>query len=526
MFSFRWRSPSVLMILAMLALCVSLQHEPNVSAKDKADAKKGVDLAAEADGDSSAVPEDQDGKSAKNKSKASAKKKARPEKRKKKGTSDETSESTPGTTSSGNGSGSGQLPPANGNQSGTNSRGTNSKPNSGKTSETAKKTGTSNPSGQSPPTTAGAPAAKPAAGGTAKVGGAAGAGPAARPPQGPNPALVQKVIDIQNRNQADLLKQKGVAGVGTGIDEDGNVVIKVYTTGADNPQIPKQIENVPVVEKMSGPVHPLQVLPPTPLRQTLLPRPVPIGVSAFDDTPKVCASGTLGCRLKDNHGNIYALSNNHVFANENSGIVGTDIIRQPSAGDNFCKFGASQHDLGKLAAFVPIDVTATGTNTVDCAIISTTVNLVNTSTMRDGYGVPTSKTVAAFLGQAVQKYGRTSGYTMGTVVTLNVSFAIGYNPGVANFINQIDVEPTDDFPFFGIPGDSGSLVVDMDRNPVALLFAGNFLVTDCNPIDDVLEQLATRLKLNRGVPADTVLTIDSSPATATGKDMRSTPDSP
>lgn len=529
MAGFRWRAGSLLTMLAVLALCVSVQHTPVVSAKDKADSD-GTNVATDADGDSSAVPGEKAAKAGKTKAKASAKKKARPESKRKKKGSDDADDSSPGTTPSARPSGSGSFPPVPGNQSNGNSGGTSSKSTPGKSTETAGK------SGQTPQTTAGTSSAstssaKPLSAGTAK-GGNGGAGAAAAPVakvQPPNPAVVQKVIDIQNRNQATLLSQKGIVAVGTGLDEDGNVVIKVCTSGADDPKIPKTIENIPVLEKLTGPIHPLQVVT-NPTYQTRVARPVPIGVSAFDDTPKICAAGTLGCRLKDNHGNLYALSNNHVFANENSGKVGVDKIVQPGELDGvavtLCKFGITNNIVGTLAAFVPIDVSQpNGTNTVDGAIISTNANLVNTSTLRDGYGVPKSTTVKAFLTQHVQKYGRTTGYTSGTVTALNVAFPIGYNPGVANFVNQIEITADDQFLFFAIPGDSGSLVVDFDNNPVALLFAGNGLVTDCNPIDDVLTQLSARLILNRGVPADTVLSIDSSPATPTGKAARSTPDS-
>ena len=219
-----------------------------------------------------------------------------------------------------------------------------------------------------------------------------------------------------------------------------------------------------------------------------------------------------------------------MFANQNSGKVGVDQIVQPGESDGEaaerCVFGIKNNVIGTLAAFVPIKFGGVQTNTVDGAIISTSANLVNTSTLKDGYGVPTSKTVAAFLTQRVQKYGRATGYTSGTVTTVNMTVNIPYNPGTAKFINQFNVTPDSNFSSFGILGDSGSLVVDFNNNPVGLLFAGNGFATFGNPINDVLSQLATQLKLNQGVPADTVLSVDSSPPRATGKDMRSQPNSP
>jgi len=78
----------------------------------------------------------------------------------------------------------------------------------------------------------------------------------------------------------------------------------------------------------------------------------------------------------------------------------------------------------------------------------------------------------------------------------------------------------------GAPGDSGSLVVDMNRNPVALLFAGGGGQTLCNHIDLVLTALDAALNSIVGNPSGTTLAVDSSPASTIGKEARSTPNSP
>jgi len=268
-----------------------------------------------------------------------------------------------------------------------------------------------------------------------------------------------------------------------------------------------------------------------------LPRATPIGVTAFDDTDlssSSCAAGTLGCRLKDNKGRVFALSNNHVFAGENL-TQGTDIngnpvtpgltpIVQPSPGDDVCVIGITTDQIGVLTAFVFVDTNGLD-NVVDCAIAQTTKFLVNTSTLLDGYGVPTSTTVDAFLGQKVQKYGRTTGFTKGIVNALNVAFPIAYANGTANFVKQIQVVG-DGFPSLGAPGDSGSLIVDLNRNPVGLLFAGGGGLTFGNPINDVLTSLAAELDGTAGFGSGNKLFVDSSPATAIGKDGRSEPNSP
>jgi hypothetical protein len=352
-------------------------------------------------------------------------------------------------------------------------------------------------------------------------------------------------MDIQNRNHAAIAGQKGVVGTFTGLDEDGNVVIKVYTTGADNPQIPKAIEGVDVLEVLTGPIHKLQTTPGAPQRQQRLGRPVPIGITAFSDTDlsaTSCAAGTLGCRLRDNHGNFYALSNNHVFAGVNGTqgkdpnglppeipvagpfqIPGTNIV-QPAPGDDNCAIGNAPDIIGVLVAFVFIDTTSI--NFVDCAIAKTTPQLVNTSTLADGYGAPTSTTVLPFLGQKVQKYGRTSGYTTGTVTGINGIALIDFDGPKALFAREIEITGISPafFPSYGVPGDSGSLVVDMNRNPVALLHAGGGGITLCNPIRLVLAFLADELMAHPGLPQDIVLTVDDAKPTQVSKEGRANPE--
>jgi hypothetical protein len=300
---------------------------------------------------------------------------------------------------------------------------------------------------------------------------------------------------IQDRNTARLISQKGVVGTATGLDDDGNVVIRVYTSGADEPQIPAALEGIPVQTVLSGPIHAWRDASPEAKKGTIsptskFPRPVPIGVSSMADT-SFCAAATLGCRVKDSSGTVYALSCNHVYALENQGVIGVTPASQPSPLDVNCAV-IQADDFGMLTKFVPIDFSG-GNNTVDCAIVQTTTSLVGNSTPSNGYGTPSSTTVAASLGQSVQKYGRTSSLTTGTVNAVNVTIVVGYNSGNATFVNQIEVIGSRRHPSLGQPGDSGSLVVDSQRRPVGLLFAGGGGLTFCNPISPVLDQLGSQL---------------------------------
>ncbi len=69
-----------------------------------------------------------------------------------------------------------------------------------------------------------------------------------------------------------------------------------------------------------------------------------------------------------------------------------------------------------------------GTNTMDAAIALTSTANVGTATPADGYGTPSPITTSAFVGQAVQKYGRTTGLQLGNVAGTNISVDVCYVP--------------------------------------------------------------------------------------------------
>lgn len=335
----------------------------------------------------------------------------------------------------------------------------------------------------------------------------------------PDAKLVKDVIALQDKHNDNLLAKKGVVGTATAMDADGNVVIRVYTDGAENPALPDKLDGVPVQVMVTGLFHPFQNVP-SPDRLGRQPRPSPIGVSAFVNFGP-CASGTLGARVRDSKGNLYAISNNHVFAAENLAPIGSAIV-QPSPGDALCVQDPSSI-IGRLAAFVPIDFTLTATNRVDAAIIRTDDLNVNTATLGDGYGTPRTDTVLPFLGQIVKKYGRTTGFRRAVVNAVNVTTLTGYSTGVARHIGQFQAIGLDNGATpLGGPGDSGSLVVDDQDHPVGLLFGGGgfpIVHATMNPIDDVLRLLAQELKVD-------ALSIDGGASVTPGKIGKATPNSP
>ncbi|HTI49387.1 MAG TPA: hypothetical protein VL475_00495, partial [Planctomycetaceae bacterium] len=195
-------------------------------------------------------------------------------------------------------------------------------------------------------------------------GGTNGGGGGAGAPNndGPDPNVVKKVIDTQNKHTPNLLKQEGVVGTSTALAKDGSVVLKIYTSGAGKPQIPDEIDGVKTQVVLSGQIRPLNGTAGSAKYdpQARAKRPVPIGVSSAPQdatcAPDLnCYSGTLGCRLKGRDGSgVYALSNNHVFANENGYSAGKPIM-QPSPGeqDIFCQC-ITADQIGQLYKFKTI----------------------------------------------------------------------------------------------------------------------------------------------------------------------------
>jgi hypothetical protein len=257
-------------------------------------------------------------------------------------------------------------------------------------------------------------------------------------------------------------------------------------------------------------------------------------------------AGTLSTIVTDvNTGEKLILSNNHVLANSNMGIVG-DPILQPGPTDG----GVNPGDMvARLLRFVtiryiddpdvppptPAPTPNPGTGTGGgCDIVSSVVGVTNalaslvgskqrvTSAGVQSVSMPASVaapvpaqvadnevdcalakpvdpnmftgqilgigqvsgTKAAQLGMKVRKSGRTTGYTEGTINLLNATVSVAYGSKTARFTGQIITSPMSQ------GGDSGSLIVDGTENKaVGLLFAGSNLSTIFNPIDRVLAAL-------------------------------------
>ncbi len=303
--------------------------------------------------------------------------------------------------------------------------------------------------------------------------------------QGNSDNAFERVKEVQERHTEKLMAREDVVGTAVGFNEQGKHAVLVYLERSGAAGIPQELEGVPVYPLVTGKIEALK--PPKKPIPSIDPRarfdrPVPIGVSTGNANE--VSAGTIACRVKGHGGRVYALSNNHVYARENNASIGEEVL-QPGRYDGGIP-GADY--LGNLSNWIPLDFSGSATNKVDAAIALTDTAHLGMATPADGYGTPTSATVNPALNMAVQKYGRTTSLTKGTINGVNATIKVTYSAGTATFVGQITVKSRS--PFLKA-GDSGSLLVTEARQPVGLVFAGDnsgkFAIA--NPIDDVLSAL-------------------------------------
>jgi len=317
--------------------------------------------------------------------------------------------------------------------------------------------------------------------------------------QGNSENAFERVKEVQERHTDRLLAMDDVEGTAIGYNPNNRLAVNVFTAGPGVAGIPKTLDGVPVHVVVTGKFYALPKggkpgkKPPKVDPTGRFDRPVPIGISTGNAESN--SAGTIGCRVSKN-GQVYALSNNHVYALENTASKNSKVL-QPGRYDG----GTAPDDvigtLDNKDDYVPIDFSG-GSNKIDAAIALIDLDdsgepLLGCATPSDGYGAPKSETVVAAINMPVKKYGRTTGLTTGKVYALNATVNVGYDSGIACFVNQIIITPGT----FSAGGDSGSLVVASgrgrnkadDRKPVGLLFAGSSLATVANPIEEVLSAL-------------------------------------
>jgi len=316
----------------------------------------------------------------------------------------------------------------------------------------------------------------------------------------------------------DLMKKANVVATGVGykivngkVSKDLSIICSVATKKpgsklSQSDLVPKSVNGIPTDVYASGAIYAFQ----DPKGRF---RPAPGGVSIGH---YLITAGTLGCTvIKDNK--KYILSNNHVLANSNDADIGDEIL-QPGPTDG----GSRPGDIiGKLSDFVPIVFEGGGGGGgSDCPFATGAASFLNAMSSAAGrksrlkavYEPDASENLVdaaiaepnsqddlkteilnigeiqgiaeATLGMSLKKMGRTTDFTTGTVLQVDVTSTVNYGGGkTATFVDQIMAGN------MSAGGDSGSAVLNDNDHIVGLLFAGSSSSTIINRIQNVFELL-------------------------------------
>jgi hypothetical protein len=313
------------------------------------------------------------------------------------------------------------------------------------------------------------------------------------------------------RSQMDhtpaLMAMSGVVGTAITADAQGRPAIMVLTENAMGPgRLPATIDGYAVIENVTGKIHAFKGGGGGVSHTAKQTTPIQLGTSGGnvnDIANGYCCSGTLGALVHIGT-TQYILSNSHVFAGDvasgGNGRVAQigDDVNQPGLVDNNCSASNTNivADVSSLSTLYP----PASTPNVDCAIAQVRSGMVSTNGAILEVGTISANTVAASVGQAVKKSGRTTGLTRSTISGLNATVSVGYETECAGtsftktFTGQIIVSNRQ--RRFLNSGDSGSLMVeDVTTNPraVGLLYAGSSTTAVANPINDVLSHLGAAM---------------------------------
>ncbi len=253
---------------------------------------------------------------------------------------------------------------------------------------------------------------------------------------------------------------------------------------ADEKLLPQTFEGISI-EYMRGGIAQVKASSSTPDRSVpyhLVGDAVACGSSIF---PVNCqGAGTLGALVRDQDDNLFGLTNNHVTGACNLAMPGLPIISPgtcDATADHIAPFCIGRHSrLLPINDGIPenVDISINW----DAAAFSIEDETRVSSMQGEHFDTP-SNVGDPQPGLSVQKVGRTTGLTEGTilgqfVLPLPVVYSLReYGISKEVFFEDVYVVTGENGKAFSKPGDSGSLVVMTDANgiksSVGLVFAGN-----------------------------------------------------
>lgn len=245
--------------------------------------------------------------------------------------------------------------------------------------------------------------------------------------------------------------------------------------------LPETIDGLPVDVEETGTFRALAM--PNP-KQRVRPAQPGCSIGFGDITGFLLTAGTFGVVVKKNN-KTYILSNNHVLADENQLPLDSPIFQAGLLdGGNF-----TTDKIASLSQFV--EMLPEVPNKVDAAIAQVASQKDVSSTILF-IGAPKGSKKAA-IDMIVHKFGRSTGYTVGKVTSIDADIKINYNTGDYTFSEQIMIVGENGKPF-GDAGDSGSLILERSsQKAVGLLCAGRNSYAIANQIGEVLKALKVKL---------------------------------
>jgi hypothetical protein len=309
--------------------------------------------------------------------------------------------------------------------------------------------------------------------------------------------LLKRIVKIKSELSSTYLQpgfSANIHAVGVGLLGGGEYCIQVFINDANKEMwagsgaaaLPDSYRGIPLVlieMPMAGFLSDADLSPsvagdqyPNGIREH---QEVIVGGISGANTNLTGQSGTIGyfCTRKSRlprRKEIHLLSNSHVFADlRRTEVDEGDLIMQPSPGEP-----ASNRPIGALVNFsaLKFDGDIKEPNHIDAAIaklwgphqhkpVIPLIGAVKGYVEKKDIGI----------GEAARKFGRTTGYTEGSIFSIYLDIWIRYDRTgqSAFFQNQFLIEPSlPKFTKFVSKGDSGSLVVDARQHAVGLIFAG------------------------------------------------------
>ncbi len=201
-------------------------------------------------------------------------------------------------------------------------------------------------------------------------------------------------------------------------------------------------------------------------------------------------AGTLGCFVENKSGKQFILSNNHVLANTDKGHY-NDPILQPGKLDGGKK---AMDVIAKLTDLVSLSRTKPNEMDAAIAILEEGLNplfKINKTKKVNGTIIPANHL-------KVEKFGRTTGHTTGSITTRNLDLQVDYDNQLIDFQDQFEIKggmKNGKRIMFCDGGDSGSLILERGSlKAVGLLFSGNDEgTTFATPIDEVLSAFSVKI---------------------------------